>query len=264
MNRTTRTAEQWHEELTSLGFRATRDKSRYRQNGLSVETQRRWLTATAKTPNSRDPLNELLGKPGLWKVIDDGQGPRRQFHLPLAALAIESDLDVDGQEAPDPLEACLAWVSATSQDDLPVGWECPPRDEVESWLPAGGLTFRSGELVRQGSLVCEADRLALRMPLVTEVPRELPEARGAWLHELLRDGRNRWRMVRIGVEGPPGQQAVVAEVDLSGVPASAAEVCVKTGLDALRWVTFWLVRSAGLVADARVACRLVETGPERA
>jgi len=263
MNITMKTPDAWRSALKELGFRRARNGSGFRHNGLVVKPQRRWLVATASGGKDDDPLCGQLGKPGLWKLVTDGPKVRREFHLPLGVLSVEEVLGEGDEDAPDPLEVCMGWVSATALDDLPAGWECPARDEVESWIPDGGLTLRSGALVRQGSLVCGSDRLALRMPIVSEVHAGLSEARRAWLRELLLDAQNRWRMVRIGIEGEPDHQAIAAEVDLSGAPAVVLEALFRISLDALRWVASWLVMSAGLVADARVGCRLCETGPER-
>ena len=263
MNIAMKTPDAWRSALKDLGFRRARDGSGFRQNGLAVKPQRRWLVATAGAGKEEDALFGRLGKPGLWKLVTDGAELRREFHLPLSVLSVQEVLGEGDEEAPDPLEGCLGWASATALEDIPAGWECPSRDEVESWIPEGGLTLRTGGLVRQGSLVCGSDRLALRIPIVTEVPAALSEARRAWLRALLLDAQDRWRMVRIGIEGQADRPAVVAEVDLSGAPPVVIEALFRISLDALRWVTSWLVRSAGLVADARVACRICETGPER-
>jgi len=263
MNITTKTPDAWHSALKELGFRRARNGSGFRHNGLVVKPRRRWLVATARGAKGEDPLCGRLGKPGLWKPVTEGTKVRREFHLPLSVLSVEAVPGDEDEEAADPLEACVRWISATALDDVPAGWECPARDEVESWIPDGGLTLRSGTLVRQGTLVCGPDRLALRIPLVREVHAGLSEARRAWLGELLLDAQNRWRMVRIGLEGDPGREAVMAEVDLSGAPPVVLEALFRTGLDALRWVASWLVMSAGLVADARVGSRLCEIGPER-
>jgi hypothetical protein len=263
MNVTMKTPEAWRAALGELGFRRTRDGSRFRHNGLAVTPQRRWLVASARGGKGEDPLCGQLGKPGLWKPVTGGTKSRREFHLPLAVLSVEEVLGEGEEDAPDPLEVCLGWASATALDDLPAGWECPAREEIESWIPEGGLTVRSDDLVRQGSLVCGPDRLALRMPIVHEVHAGLSEARRAWLRELLLDAQDRWYMVRIGFVGEADRPAIAAEVDLSGAPRVVLEAVFRIGLDALRWVVLWLVRSAGLVADARVGCRICETGPER-
>ena len=68
---------------------------------------------------------------------------------------------------------------------------------------------------------------------------------------------------RIGMEGPPERPGVVAEIDLSGAPRVMLEALFSISLDALRWVSLWLIRSAGLLSDAHVGCRICETGPER-
>lgn len=263
MNITTKTPAAWESALRELGFRRGRNGSGFRQNGLAVKPQRRWLVATARDGKDDDPLCGQLGKPGLWKLVADGAKLRREFHLPTSVLSVPALPEEGDEDAPDPLEQCLAWASATALDDLPAGWECPSRDEVESWIPDGALTLRSGALVRQGTLVCGPDRLALRIPIVTEVPAGLSEARREWLRELLVDAQDRWQMVRLGIEGEPGHQSATAEVDLSGAPRVVLEALFGISLAALRWVVSWLITSAGLVADVRVDCRLCETGPVR-
>lgn len=262
-----RTPDAWHSDLKAMGFRRSRSGTGFQHNGLAVRPDRRWLTAAAKAGREEDPLWGQLGRPGLWKPVSSAPQVQREFHLPLSVLSAGGSAGEDGEEdeeAPDLLEACVAWASATAIDDLPAGWECPARDEVESWIPQGGLTLQAGRLVRQGSLICQRDRLALRMPIVAELSGELSRSRRGWLEEILLDAQDRWRMVRIGMEGQPEQPGVAAEVDLSGAPPVVLEALFTISLDALRWVASWLVKSAGLVADARVGVAICETGPERA
>jgi hypothetical protein len=258
-----RTPAAWQAALGDLGFRRSADGSTFRQNGMAVLPQGKWLTATARASQGEDPLTGQLGRPGLWKMVTDSGSARREFHLPLAVLRGEHLPDGEDQESVDPLEACLAWAMATERDDLPAGWECPPREQVEAWVPEGGLTLQSGPIVRQGTLLCQPDRLALRMSIVGEVSGEVSAARRAWLRAVLVDGQDRWRLVRVGEEGAPGRPSIVAEVDLSGAPWVVLHGLFQISLEALRWTSAWLVQSASLLADARVGCRIWETGPER-
>lgn len=246
--------------LEALGFRRSRNRSSYRRNGLSIAPQHGWLTVRAKAEKGADPLWGQSGKPGLWKTVakKDRKGHRREFDLPLGVLAGPPIWTGDDQPPRSPLEACLEWVTATAGGGLPDGWECPPREQIESWIPHQGLTLRSGPFVRQGSLVYAPNRLALWFPIVNELSDEISEARRSWLREVLCDGQNRWRMVRVGFSGAARRPAVGAEVDLSGAPVPVLEDLFRAGLDALRWVVSWLIWSVGLLADARVSCRVWE------
>lgn len=246
--------------LEALGFRRSRNRSSYRRNGLSIAPRDGWLTARAKAEKGGDPLWGQLGKPGLWKMVakEARKGFRREFHLPLGVLAGPPIRTDDAQAQRSRLEACLEWITATAGGELPDGWECPPREEIESWIPHQGLTLRSGPFVRQGSLILAPDRLAISFPIVNELSDEISEIRRNWLREVLSDGQNRWRMVRVGFSGTAGRPAVGAEVDLSGAPGPVLEDLFRAGLDALRWVVSWLIWPVGLLADARVSCRVWE------
>jgi hypothetical protein len=253
----------WQDHLTDLGFIPARDRNGYRLNGTLFTTEGGWPTLqTSRAMPSVDPLRGHLGKPGLWKLVRSarGRGAVRVFELPPVARAPSDDEDEEGH---DPSAACLKWALATSAGQLPDGWRPPPRHEVEAWVPAGGLTVQSGPVVRQGELIHAAERLALRFPILPAVPAELPEPRREWLYEVLRDGQDRWRLVRIGLTGSGTSEAVWAEVDMTGCPGPVLEGLFRAGLGALRWVVEWLAGSAVFLADPAVGCRALEVCPVR-
>jgi hypothetical protein len=160
------------------------------------------------------------------------------------------------------MRACVQWALATESGEAPAGWQPPPREEIESWVPADRLTVQAGPLVRQGQLVCAPERLALRFALVHSIPAGLPEARREWLEEALAEAQDRWRLVRVGLTADGA--AALAEVDFTGCPRAALEVLFPTGLDALRWVVAGLVNVADFLADAGASCRALEVRRARA
>jgi hypothetical protein len=258
MTRTARTGpESLEAQLHQLGFRRSRVGVGYRRDGLVFKTEGRWSTLQAAAAEADvAPLHGQLGRPGLWKPLPGGGRPLSVFDLPHAALTAAADADED-EEAAAPFEACLAWALATAEGRVPDGWAPPPRSEVESWLPPGGLTLQVGPFVRQGTLAHGPDRLALTFPVLPRIPDDLPESRRAWLAALLLDAQT-WRLVRVGLTDAPGHRAAYAEVDLTGAPAAALECLMRTGLGALRWVVQWLVGPAAFLADGARACRALE------
>jgi hypothetical protein len=250
----------WQTPLEKLGFTPNRRGSGYRRNGTLFTTDGGWsVLRSTQALSTADPLRGDLNKPGLWKRVRLGDGPEnyRVFDLPPGAWTAE-------EESAGPGPGCLAWALATAGGRLTEDWQPPPRDTVKAWLPAGGLTVRSGPVVRQGELIHGPGRLALRFPVLSCLPDNLSPARQAWLGELLRDGQNRWRLVRLGLTGEDEPAAALAEVDLSGCPHALLESLFGASLAALRWVVEWLVQGADFLADTAVACQALELCPERA
>ena len=209
-----------------------------------------WSVLHAAAPADADPLGGVK-EPGLWRYVGGtaGKPVERVFELPPLP-----DVEDDGESSADDLLAeCRAW----ALDGVPVGWQPPERDEVESWLPPGGLAIRAGAHARQAALVHEPGRLALTCPILTNIPAGLSAARRGWLRAVLLDGQNRWRLVRVCLT----DSAALAEIDFSGAPPAIVESLFRTGLGALRWVVAWLVESAAFLADPSVTCRAVEVCP---
>ena len=115
------------------------------------------------------------------------QRARREFHVPLALIE-GGDAWSDGR--PDdagPLQACLDWAAATAGGDVPPKWASPPREQVEAWVPSGGMAIQSGPLLRQGTLEYASNRLGLAIPIATEVSAEISPARRGLLRRVLAD-----------------------------------------------------------------------------
>jgi hypothetical protein len=253
-----------HAQLAGSGFTRARPGDELRCNGTAFRFESGWSALRSAHPDdAADPLVGQLGQPGLWKWARDGNGAGfvRVFDLPPLALGRDG---ADAEDEGSPLSACLEWALATAHGRLPDGWGPPPRAEVDGWAPPAALTVQAGPLVRQATVAHGPGRLALTCPLLTRVPEALPPARRAWLRELLLDGQDRWRMVRLGLSGEPHAPAVLAEVDLSGCPPEVAECLFGAGLAALRWVVEWLARPIDFLADAARPSRALEVFPARA
>ena len=54
--------------------------------------------------------------------------------------------------------------------------------------------------------------------------------------------------------------ALIAEIDLTGVPAILLEPLLSKSCDALRWVTSWTLESIDFLAQADVASQALEIG----
>jgi len=251
--------------LEASGFRRARRGTGYRQNGLRVTSDHAWLTVEAKAENTAGLFDGQLGKPGLWKTVIERKSGRvrREFHLPLSVMAGGELWAGDGEEEADPLHACLSWAAATARGELPDGWTSPPRQQVEAWIPHRGLLIQTGPLLQQGSLVHAASRLALEFRIVNEVQEGVSPRRREWIEKVLAEAENRWRMVRVGLDGAKDRPAIQAEVDFSGAPHGVLEGLFKAGLDAVRCVVSWSLWPLAFLCDTRVSCRAWEA-PERA
>jgi hypothetical protein len=200
-----------------------------------------------------DPLRGQLGRPGLWKLAGRGRRARvrRVFELPPSILPRPGS-------ASSCFEELAGWAHATECGRHDHDWSPPPREEVERWLPAQALTLQVGSIALQGRMTHGDDRLAFDFPVVPRMPEDLPPAREAWLRELLADGQNRWRMVRIGLTDEGVGQA---QVDLSGAPHDSLEQLVCVGLDALRHVVSSIVEPADFLVNGAESCCAVEFSP---
>ena len=112
----------------------------------------------------------------------------------------------------------------------------------------------------RGRLVRSPERLALVVPALARLPVGLPASRVRWLEEILLDTRRHTRLVRLGLE----EDAVRAEVDLTGAPHALLDGLCRVALDALAWVVARLSRPLSLVLDTGVASVLLDRHPGRA
>jgi hypothetical protein len=216
-----------------------------------------------RTGVGADPLHELTGCPGLWKRVG-AEGNRQVFELPLHVLRAagsegwEETGEGVGQTAVDA-------VDSFAETDLggpgsAADW-CPPSAQrLDALLPPGSLTVQTGGIVLQGSVHREAERLALKIPLCSSIPEPISSSRRHWFRELLLDGQNSWRMVRLcwDEKDDSGRSVPWVEVDLTGAPTQLLEPLIPAALAAIRWVVAWMAHSADFLADGTRHCRLLE------
>ena len=238
--------------LERLGFRAeggqfTRGEIRFRQSG-------RWAVLEQSCAVGEAVFD--FGRPGLWRTLNVA---RRVFELPDTVLALADQDSFGDDEQENPFAACLAWALATADGETPPGWQPEPRAFVDSLVPKNRLTIQTGGAIRQGELIHTSQRLALRVPIVPTLPPTLSAPRRTQLRAVLRDAQNTWSLVRLGLTAAPELPAVLAEIDLTGVPAAALEPLLSASLETLRFVVARLVETAEILAEATVASAALDS-----
>jgi hypothetical protein len=246
-------------DAEGLGFTRS-SRGDWVRNGCSLRSAGSWLALVLREPGSEVLAHHGLGGPGLWRVLrEPGQRstPRFEVEFDLPPLAL---LEApDGAGAEHPCAALVRWAEATQEGSTPVGWEPPPRVDVEEWADPARRTVRTGSHVAQIDLLVEPGRLALAIPALVRIPAELPPARAAWLEEICWDVHERWRMVRFGIDEAAG--SVRAEVDLSGAPADRTRPLVELGLEALDCSAAWALPGLSLVTDPVLSSEALEREP---
>jgi len=264
---TTRTdrAARARSHLAELGFEPVADGRGYRHNGTVLIPDGNWSklvrTEAAASSDAVDPLQEQMGRPGLWRLVRTGTVIKHECDLPPCLSvptngASASRMDETG--AAVQTTAGLAWLLATAAGERPRDWVLPPRQEIESVIEPGMFVVQSGTSTVQGSLIHEPSRLALVFPLCHQLPAELPPSRRNWLREILHDAQARWRLVRLGFDRDGGVQA---EVDLTGAPAALACSLVSIALAALRWVVAWVLPPVAVATDLNIKSRVLARYP---
>jgi hypothetical protein len=244
----------WVDPLRSVGLRPSGDGAVCRNGEIRFRVRSGWGTFESHGTEHRGGLlGPPLGRAGLWRDTVDGQGKKvlSVFELPPSVLA-RAGKDAEG------FAELAAWAMSTAGGKVARSWSPPDRQELERWLPDGALTLQVGAVARQGTVLREDRRLALRFPVVAKIPEDLPAARKEWLTELLVDGQCRWRLVRIGLTD---RSEVQAEVDLTGAPRAALAELMLVGLDALRIVVSSLVEPADFLINGAGDSRALEVGP---
>jgi hypothetical protein len=250
-----------HDALIQLGSQP--DAGSYLYDDWVLKITPQWSVWNAPCPHAQEVSAAELGQPGLWKSVRaDGQR-RRIFAIPTPILERAMAEERDGINGGTLLEQCTRWVAATASPTLAFDWPSLSSATVESWLPQEQLTVQCGSLLRQGEWICERDQVAIRFPIVPQVPPDLPEARCAWLQALVHEAQDRWHLVRLGYERNEDGTRVMAEVNLTGVPRAIAENLFATSLEALRWVVHWLSEPAEWLADVTVTSDLLAVPPPR-
>jgi hypothetical protein len=232
----------------------------HRKEGLTLAASGRWyvLSEGANEPQE-GALSRGMSQPGLWKWARDGAAPQRVFEIPCWAVSDQPEDDRLDTSGPAPFAKLLDWALETRFGRVPPGWLRPDPDLVASWVPHGALTVQAKGYVRQGELILDSARWALRIPIQPRLAEDLPEPRcHALEEELVGEAQRLWAMARIGVPADTSPAALVAEVDFTGAPHS--ESLFSAGLDVLRHVVASLVETADVLADPSVAIACLAPG----
>jgi hypothetical protein len=240
----------WHDPLQARGFVFT--GTGYEREGLRFDLAGRWLVLS-EPPDPRHEFAPATGRHqfGLWKWAQNGAAPHRVFEIPSWVVARPAADDHFDDREVAPFARLLDWALESRLGRLPSAWQPPQREVVESWLPRGALTVQAKGLVRQGELTLRPDRWALGLPILPQLPNDLPEPRHRALRELLFEAQSRWAMLRFEFSAGTDQSALIGTVDFTGAPHS--ELLFSAGLDVLRHVVVSLVETAEVLAEASTA-----------
>lgn len=248
-----------HAVLSRRGFESGEDG--WRRNGLGFCNAGSWLHFETAWPDKADPLSDHVGEPALWKPVRAGHQLRRVFTVQESLVRASEGAAVLDETDRSPFECIIDWALATADGVAPIGWALPERETINACLPKMRLTIVHCSYTRQVELIHAPGRLALRVSILSNLPAELPELRLRWLRVLLLETQDDNHLVRLGFARDRDQTAVVAEIDLTGVPAALLEPMISTSLDALRWVASLLVESADFIAEAGMVSRALEICP---
>ena len=256
---------------TTVGRRASRGLA-LSDLELDEAEEQGWLVLKQRDIQRGDSLREAFGLPGLWRSVPIGSGRfQRVFELPpslstpssnsssLPSLAptrawARDDVDVDPDR--DLAAELLDWASATAQGRLDGEPELPTSAEIDLWVPPERRRIRAGSQVAQVEVRREPGRVALQVPTLVRIPRDLPASRQDWLASLLRDLQSRWRLVRFGIDDEGAR--VRAEVDLTGAPTDGAPALFELALAALQTSASWALPGLAIVTDPSVESRMLD------
>jgi hypothetical protein len=205
-------------------------------------------------------LRNCLGRLGLWRVVRQRDQLTSTFELPADLVADVPDDESAGVDSTSRLAQAETWAAATLAGHFRES-EPLSEEQVRSWIPPRGLTVERGSIALQGRVIRNADRLAISFPLLAGPLPELSPRRTAWLHAVLADAQDRWRMVRLGIDGGGSESGIEAEIDLTGAPSSMVEPLFRRSLTALQFVVRWLAPSVALIADRDAGVALDELDP---
>lgn len=251
--------------LERAGFRPSPAPARntYCYNGHRLVFEPDWATlfSNAGAPDD-DPLS-LSSMPGPWKRVRHGSEVIDVADLPLPDLLQPA---TEGVAEWNQLETTLQWGLATASGAWKDTNWCPPsREDLERCVPPDGLTVRCDERIQHGQIVreCHPPRLAIRFPVLDEIPECLSNQRRAWLRCLLEDVHARCRLVRLTLpDSTRSGPACQAEVDLTGADhALLVNGLFIRALSCLRRVVADVVPVATLIADANAVSEILEVAP---
>jgi hypothetical protein len=233
--------------LAAAGFSLSHASQRDNPEAIKLKLDQQWIQLITNSPQgTSDPLKTLMGRPGLWKLTAGSDcRPRKVFEFPLFILSDHHpDVETVYAETKSPLSAALRWAKSTLSGRRIDEWRSPSKQETMDLISSQSLTVQCGAYARQGELICRPKRLALRFPLILQVPDDLPDPNYYWLRKLLVDAQNRWKLVRIGFRGESSTISAQAEIDLTGTPHSVLAGLLAISLSVLQAVTIWVVPPA--------------------
>ncbi|MBU1695070.1 MAG: hypothetical protein KJ726_09175 [Verrucomicrobia bacterium] len=163
---------------------------------------------------------------------------------------------LNGDDGSERQTSVADWLRSCFAQDHSVdpAWTPPRESDLAEWLPPAARTIRFGRELRELTVVRKDRSLVLRIPLAPAFPADT--RRRARANQLLFDWqRNVW-MVRFVASEEVG---LVAETDLTGVPAGAAEDLVRAAADCLRHATGPILPALGLLQDETVSLAGIES-----
>ena len=243
--------------LCARGFNCT-DRG-WERDGLFLRSHGRWfvLEDHGCKPGAVAAAGSI-GGPGLWKVVRNGAPDHLVFEVPSWAVSNQAEDDLLDEAGPAPFAKLLDWALVTRGGQAPRAWRSPKAERVRSWIRPGALTVEARGCVRQGELILEPDRWALRIPILAQLAPDLDEARRRTLIELAEEGQHHWAMARVGVLVKALPSSMLAEVDFTGAPHS--ELLFSAGLDVLRHVVAWLAETADAVGNPKIVITSLASG----
>lgn len=250
------------EQIRDAGFQVVGHNT-YQRNGHVLDIDDAWLTVTDTQPLPATAARTFRDHPGPWRLASSTAEHGRfhkVFEVPGSVIHAAQAVDADfGNHAP--MRATLQWAIDTANGHRN-GWIAPQHGEVVQQLKKTSLTVQAGGIVRETLIDHGEHHLAFRCPVLTHLPDGLPQVRRDWLDASLHHAQNQWRLVRFKVDEEQG--AVIAEVDLTGVPHALIESFVPVAVDALRWSVSWLAKSAAVIVDASIESVLLAAAPYQA
>jgi len=250
----------WEGVLAASGFTRGKDNERFARKEVDFRMEGTWsVLGNRSTPEGADPLVGQMGKPGFWKFVDNGEKLQSVFELPPLEFD-DGGADSTWNELPASSHwgSMLNWALDTQDGRIPKGWRPPPREEIDVLVPREKLTVPCGIHPRQGELIHEGDRLAVRVLIVQHVSEDWAEDRQYWFHKLLLEAQSRWRLVRFGYSDRLPLGAVCAEVDLTGAPSDALPELLRIVLVALKAAVEWIMSSIMYLINAPDECRALQ------
>lgn len=166
-------------------------------------------------------LDRAAQRPALWRPILSPNRRRGSWAADFPTLRLDSE---DHAALADWLRAAFSAAPAE-----PSAWTAPLEADLAEWLPPAARTLRCGRELRELRVLREEHALVLRVALAPLFPATAPG--GALAERMLLDWQDRVRMARFVADPAEG---LVAETDLTGAPAAAAEFLVQAAADCLR------------------------------